>query len=65
MSINKKLIAQRVVKVNALRSNLVYYKDTVCLSELELMEIDMKIDQCNRIFTRLADRVRAAQIADR
>lgn len=58
MTINKQLIAQRVHKVYALRSNLVEYKDAVVLSDLETLEVDMKIEQCDRIFSRLADRLR-------
>ena len=58
MTINKQLIKRRVQQVYALRSNLVEYKAAVDLTDLETLEVDMKIEQCDRIFSRLADRLR-------
>lgn len=57
MNFSRTNCARRARRVHTHAANLMYYKDTVCLSDLELYEIENKLDKCRAIITRLADRV--------
>jgi hypothetical protein len=58
MWFTKEVMMKRVSRVLTLRDNLAYHLDTVICSDLEVDEINDKIDQCNRIYSKAVDRVR-------